>query len=205
MKYDFTLTYEQQTIVEQNLELVKRVIARHIKTNENIYGLGYDDLYQEGAVALCRAAATYVESPAKFTTYATTIVKNHLIDCCRAASARQKHLCSLLVGYDLTDDESPHAVPEPVVEGEADRVIDQIDTAALLAQYKAAYKGAIRLGIEALELTVKDFGKEDIARLYNSTPSAVGARISRAKKALRKNPAFCLFYGKAVENGGANS
>ncbi len=205
MKYDFTLTHEQQILVEQNLELVKRVIARYIKTNENVYGLGYDDLYQEGAVALCRAAATYVESPAKFTTYATTIVKNHLIDCCRAANARQKHLCSLPVGYDLTDDESPHAIPEPSVAGEADSVIDQIDTAALLAQCKMAYKGAVRLGIEALELTVKDFDTKDIARLYNSTPSTVGSRISRAKKALRQNAAFCLFYGKAVENGEANS
>ena len=205
MKYDFTLTHEQQILVEQNLELVKRVIARYIKTNENVYGLGYDDLYQEGAMALCRAAATYVESPAKFTTYATTIVRNHLIDCCRAANARQKHLCSLPVGYELTDDESPHAVPEPAVEDKTDCMIDQIDTATILAQYKMAYKGAVRLGIEALELTVKDFDKEDIARLYNSTPSTIRARISRAKKALRRNAAFCFFYGKAVENGGTNS
>lgn len=103
MKYDFTLTYEQQILVEQNLGLVKRVIARYIKTNENIYGLGYDDLYQEGTAALCRAAATYAEGHAKFTTYASTIVKNHLIDCCRAANAGTKHQCDLPIGYDLAD------------------------------------------------------------------------------------------------------
>ena len=205
MKYDFTLTYEQQILVEQNLGLVKRVIARYIKTNESIYGLGFDDLYQEGTAALCRAAATYAEGRAKFTTYATTIVKNHLIDCCRAANTGTKHRCNLPISYDLTDDESTHAVPEPAVEDETDRVISQTDMAALLAQYKTAYKGAIRLGIEALELTIRDFDKEDIAQLYHVTPSTIESRISRAKKALRKNAAFCLFFGKVVEKGEANS
>lgn len=205
MKYDFTLTYEQQILVEQNVDLVKRVIARYIKTNESVYGLGYDDLYQEGTAALCRAAATYAEGRAKFTTYATTIVKNHLIDCCRAANNGTKHRCNLPIGYDCTDNESTYTVPEPAVEDETDRMISQIDAAALLAQYKMAYKGAVRLGIEALELTVKDFDKEDIAKLYHVTPSTIESRISRAKKALRQNPAFCLFFGKVVENGEANS
>lgn len=33
MKYDFTLTPKQQTLAEQNLSLVDKVIARYIHTN----------------------------------------------------------------------------------------------------------------------------------------------------------------------------
>ena len=40
MKYDFILTSEQQALVEQNMELVGRVISCHIRTNEGVCGLG---------------------------------------------------------------------------------------------------------------------------------------------------------------------
>ena len=33
MKYDFILTSEQQALVEQNMELISRIISRHIRTN----------------------------------------------------------------------------------------------------------------------------------------------------------------------------
>ena len=52
MKYDFTLTPAQQTLVEQNMKLNKRTISSSIGTNEGVCGLGFNDLYQEGAIAL---------------------------------------------------------------------------------------------------------------------------------------------------------
>ncbi len=51
MKYDFILNSEQQALVEQNMELVNRVLSRHIRINEGVCGLGRDDLSQEGALA----------------------------------------------------------------------------------------------------------------------------------------------------------
>ena len=85
MKYDFILTPEQRALAEQNLSLVDKVIARSIHTNEAVCGLGYEDLRQEGCLALCRAAATYDGSSAQFSTYATTLIRNHLLDCRRPA------------------------------------------------------------------------------------------------------------------------
>ena len=82
MKYDFILTSEQQVLVEQHMDLVGWVISRHIRTNEGVYGLGRDDLSQEGALALCRAAATYNGTSAQFSTYAAAVIRNHLLDCC---------------------------------------------------------------------------------------------------------------------------
>lgn len=204
MKYDFVLTCEQQILVEQNLELVKKVILRHIKTNEGICGLGFDDLYQEGAMALCRAAATYDGISAQFTTYATTLIRNYLLDCCKTVSAQQKHLCALPIGPGFADDEHPPSIPEPSVEDGVDCLIDQIDATALLAHYKLAYSGVARLGIEALELKVRGYNGADIAKLYHTKPNNVGAWISRAAKKLKKDTAFCRFYNRTVEKGGAD-
>lgn len=205
MKNTFTLTKEQQALVEQNLDLVKRTICRYIKTNEGVCGLGYEDLYQEGAVALCRAASAYDGVSAKFTTYATTLIRNHLLDCCKAANAQQKHLSSLPIASGFDSDESPPSIREPSVEDETDCAIDRMDSAALLSHYKKAYRGIARLGIEAMELKIKGFSGADIARLYHTEPNNVGAWIARAAKKLRADAGVRRFYGRTVEETKAKS
>ena len=206
MKYDFVLTSEQQALVEQNMDLVSRIISRHIRINEGVCGLGYDDLSQEGALALCRAAATYNGTSAQFSTYAAAVIRNHLLDCCKAVNTQQKHLCSLPVGPGFADDdEHPPSVPEPSVEDKTDSLIDQIDMAALLAHYKREYSGVAQLGIEALELKIRGYSGADIARLYHTEPNHVGAWISRAKTKLKKDDAFRRLCGGVVENSRADS
>lgn len=205
MKYDFVLTSEQQALVEQNMDLVSRIISRHIRINEGVCGLGYDDLSQEGALALCRAAATYNDTSAQFSTYAAAVIRNHLLDCCKTVNTQQKHLCSLPVGPGFADDEHPPSVPEPSVEDKTDSLIDQIDMAALLAHYKREYSGVAQLGIEALELKIRGYSGADIARLYHTEPNHVGAWISRAKTKLKKDAAFRRLCGGAVEKSRADS
>lgn len=205
MKYDFVLTSEQQALVEQNMDLVSRIISRHIRINEGVCGLGYDDLSQEGALALCRAAATYNGTSAQFSTYAAAVIRNHLLDCCKTVNTQQKHLCSLPVGPGFADDEHPPSVPEPSVEDKTDSLIDQIDMAALLAHYKREYSGVAQLGIEALELKIRGYSGTDIARLYHTEPNHVGAWISRAKTKLKKDDAFRRLCGGVVENSRADS
>lgn len=195
MKYDFTLTCEQQRLVEQNLVLVNRVIARYIQTNERICGLGYEDLYQEGCIALCRAASTYDGVSAQFCTYAVTVIRNHLIDCCRAVGARLRNLPSVSLDIDPSEDEGILYVPEPSVIDGTDELIDHLDTARFLESCKARYSGVARLGVEALDLKIKGYTSTDIARLYNVKPGHVGAWISRAAQKIRKDLA------SDVENG----
>ena len=205
MKYDFILTSEQQVLVEQHMDLVGWVISRHIRTNEGVYGLGREDLSQEGALALCRAAATYNGTSAQFSTYAAAVIRNHLLDCCKAANTQQKHLCSLPVGSGFADDEHPPSIPEPSVEDKTDSLIDQIDMTALLAHYKRECSGVAQLGIEALELKIKGYSGADIARLYHTEPNHVGAWISRAKAKLKKDGAFRHLCSGAVEKSRADS
>ena len=61
-----------------------------------------------------------------------------------------------------------------------DTLIDQMQTAELLADCKRRYTGVARLGIEALELKIHGYSGADIARLYDVKPNHVGAWISRA-------------------------
>lgn len=205
MKYDFILTSEQQVLVEQHMDLVGWVIYRHIRTNEGVYGLGRDDLSQEGALALCRAAATYNGTSAQFSTYAAAVIRNHFLDCCKAANTQQKHLCSLPVGSGFADDEHPPSIPEPSVEDKTDSLIDQIDMTALLAHYKRECSGVAQLGIEALELKIRGYSGADIARLYHTEPNHVGAWISRAKAKLKKDGALRHLCSGAVEKSRADS
>lgn len=55
MKFDHPLTREQQHLVEQNISLIHWTIWKYIDVKEEICGLAYDDLHQEGALALCYA------------------------------------------------------------------------------------------------------------------------------------------------------
>ena len=77
MKCDRKLDEEQRALVEQALPLVSWTIRRYISSNESVAGLGFDDLYQEGCAALCRAAAAYLPDRGVFSTFAVTVIRNH--------------------------------------------------------------------------------------------------------------------------------
>lgn len=193
MKYDFILTPEQRALAEQNLSLVDKVIARSIHTNEAVCGLGYEDLRQEGCLALCRAAATYDGASAQFSTYATTLIRNHLLDCCKAVGARLRNLPAIPLDVGPPAEGRPPGFSEPSVEDGIDALIDWLDADALLSDCKRRYSGVARLGIEALELKIRGYSGADIAQLYNTKPSHVGAWIARAAQKIRKET------GTAVE------
>ena len=187
MKFDFVLSQEQQALAESNLAVIDKVIARCIHANESVCGLGRDDLYQEGAAALCKAAATYDGTSAQFSTYATTVVRNHLLNYCRAVNASQRSLPAVSLDDNGQEDGRPPPCPEPSVPDGVDDLLIRLDTADLLADCKRRYTGVARLGVEALEWKVKGLTGADIARLYGAKPNEVGAWISRAAQKIRKD------------------
>ena len=56
---DIALTDTQRSMVEANMDVVRWAIRTSIQVNEQRYGFGYDDLFQEGCIWLCKAAVTY--------------------------------------------------------------------------------------------------------------------------------------------------
>lgn len=186
MNCDFILNDQQQALVEHNLLVIDKVISRYINVNEGVCGLGRDDLNQEGALALCKAAASYDGTSAKFSTYATSVVRNHLFSYCKAVSAGQRKLVSISFGTNCPEDDRPPPIPKPSVPDAAEHLIAELDTADLLADYKRRFSGVARLGVEALELRTMGLSGSDVARLYGVKPNQVGAWVARATKKSEK-------------------
>lgn len=187
MQKNIALTPEQQHLVETSLSVVHWVIVENIHVNRTIYGMAYEDLYQEGCIWLCKAAATYDASLSLFPTYAKKVVRNGLISYCRRQCDKEKHFVHLDVGDN-----------GELLAGELDRCtvdrsashISFLETLDLLESRKAAYRGVSRLGIEAMALKIRGYSITEIAAFYDVPPSHVGAWISRSTQKLRNDPAF---------------
>lgn len=188
MKKDIRLALAQRVLVEKHLSVVRWVIFHHITVNETIYGFSYEDLFQEGCVWLCRAAAVYDPTQTEFSTFAQTVVRNGLLDYCRRMCQKQKRQSALEVGGrgELMADGQRLAEPQD----DFDARVSYLEVTSLLEQTKKQYRGVARLGIEALELKIRGLSISDIAGLYGVKPSHVGAWISRAAEKLRENKQF---------------
>ena len=186
-KNNIPLTKAQQELVVTHLSIVHWVIHESILVNENVFGYGYDELFQEGCICLCQAAITYDVALARFSTYAKTVVRNGLYSYCRHLSFQQKRYTY------FTEDE----YGDPAVEGNPvpskdmfEQQYSLLETIDLLESHAQRYDGIAKLGIKALELKIQGMSVTEIARLYNVPTTHVGAWISRSTEKLRNDPVF---------------
>ena len=194
MSMEFTLNDLQRQRVEDHLALVEQVLRRSIKTNETVDGMGHDDLYQDGCIALCRAAVSYREEMGAFPAYARTVIRNYLLDRCREIQSARKNLPLLSL-----DAFAEMGAPEPVSPFHTEDLISDVSSDALLSHFRNRYHGTARLGIEAMELRVRGYSCADIAKLYQKKPNYIGACISRAAEKLRRERIVREFYTACTE------
>ena len=140
MNVKFTLNDLQRQRVEDHLALVEQVLRRSIKTNETVDGMGHDDLYQEGCIALCRAAVSYREEMGSFPAYAKVVIRNHLLDRCREIQSARKNLP--LVSLDAFTE---MGAPEPVSPFHTEDLISDVSSDALLSHFRNRYHGTCLL------------------------------------------------------------
>ena len=89
----------QDHLMEEHLNCVHWVIHSFIHVSPSVCGLEYDDLYQEGCIALWRTAETYDEQlGAQFHSYAISVIRNYLLDYCRKIQSRTAPVVSLEAG-----------------------------------------------------------------------------------------------------------
>ena len=188
MAEKYILSPDQQKLVEENLDLPDILLRAKIHPNETIRGMEFDELYQCGCLALCRAAATYDHST-QFRTYASRVVYNVMIDQCRMA---QKHYGNTL-SYDAVvgDGEDSHSIFLQASDAVDDTILAS-ELTKLLDEAKRTYKGAVLKGIEAIELQLKGYSGAEIARMYGVKNNNVTSWISKARAALWKEyPGYC--------------
>ena len=184
---NIVLSQTQQQTVLEHLHLVPQVIRTRIRKNETVYGLGCEELMQEGYLLLCRAAVSYDPQSGDFAPYAKKVIYNGLISHCRKVYQYESRF------YPLKTDE--HGNPLPLSEKHfkedtfAQRM-EMIEIVDLLSFYSQQYQGTTKRGIEALSWKMQGVGISEIAEHLQVPPSHVGAWISKAKLALRCNPGF---------------
>jgi len=196
---------EQNALVETHLYVVKWVIRWQIHWDESRVGLGFDDLFQEGCLWLCKAAATYNAELAGFETYAKRVVRNGLISYRRELCGKNRPaILSLEAPLDTGRDGGGIFIDELPGESELEVRISQIETLNFLESVKDGCTDTVRLGIEALEWLIKGYTVTEIAEIFGIKPNLVGARISRAVQVLRQDPRFAeIFFRPFVEKRAA--
>jgi len=173
------LTVEQKNLVEKHLNLVPYIINKYISLNGDVE-MQYEDLVQEGNLALCKAANRY-NGTVKFNTFAEIVIKNELLRYCKKNNRKIKTV-DLPVGQ---------AIEEIVVDSE--EIIEDFFNSEHLKsinKVKKEYSGVVLKGIEAIELKMQGYAGIDIAKLFDVKPNYISAWISKAKHALMANENF---------------
>lgn len=175
------LSEQEKNLVEQHLSIIEPIIYKFV--NEKIQGLGYDDLYQTACEALCYSAQKYVTNRgACFKTFATTVIKNKLIDCYRKFNKIQSKVVSL---DDTIDDISGFTYYDILPSSQNQNIDTNILT--LLNKIEEECNGITKEGIHVLKLQYIGYSRNEIARKYKQKPNYISAWVSRAKQKLRKH------------------
>ena len=187
---NYKLNADQQEMVEQHLDLVSIIIRKYIGTNEQIRGLEYEDLYQCGCLALCKAAY-YYDGRVKFETFAGTVIRNALLDECRKAKSIYSHSLSYDASVDPDDDDGDTFAG---MLGDTYDMTDRLFSEELMSIVQTAkktHKGAVLKGIEAIELRIKGYSGAEIARMYGVKNNNVTSWISKARTVLMDECQIC--------------
>lgn len=178
------MTEAEQNLVVNHLYLVRNLILYRSGYQKGIVGLEYEDLYQTGCIALCKAATSYQKGRgASFKTYATRVISNQLLDHRRHFGYIQSRLCYLDAPASHSDENRHYLDLIPASKESA--LYSEAELLDILGQVKDRYTGIIRKGIEAIELKCKGYSNTEIANIYKVQSNHIAAWISRARQRLK--------------------
>ena len=166
MKRIIPLNEKQIALVEDNISVIKTVICSRIIIDKNIFGMEYDDLYQEGCLLLCNAALMYDESRgSSFWSFAYIVILNGLISYCKKVENNRKNRAEYIESLKRQPESFSPQNSTPYERMMETNIIDFLDN------IKTQYSGTVRLGIEALSLKVKGLSGGEIGVFYEAYPS----------------------------------
>lgn len=203
MKKDKVISLGQHRLIEASLPLVGWTVRRYFTCKENVVGLSYDDLFQEGCIGLCKAVSDYDSTRGEFDTFAVSVIRNHLIDYCRylTADVRNVPTCSLEEITENGWEGNDTGIRAQTATDAESELLSDLCASRFLETRKRHYDGSARMGIEALELKVLGgYGVTDIAKQYKAKPNLVGAWMSRAIKRIRADISREEIDALGVEN-----
>ena len=168
------MTDEQRALAEAHLQLVTWVLNNRVafwRRDE------YDDMWQAGAIGLCRAARLFDESKGvKFGTYAAVFIYGEMIDSGKREQRRAK-----IAGDARLEDIVLHGKDDVTL---ADTIQDKEDGRAIealliLRDMLSRIKGKERI---ALDMAIDGYGQEEIARRVGVSQPGVSRILKRSRK-----------------------
>ncbi len=171
------MTREEKKKVEENLNLVHRVIHDkvHGKNQWGIYT--YDDLFQIGCIGLCKAAIT--DKGGTFSTYAYRLIQNEIMNALACATRRQAEIAAT--------DVVPYLTQEPAFEEEKTTEL-RVGLEQIFASARLEAPPFIVKGVDAIILMSQGYSSREIGEKMGVTANLVCAWVSKARKFLRNYP-----------------
>ena len=165
------LDAQQKKRVEENLGLVKKVIADKVHGTYEFGIYSREDLFQIGCVGLCKAAAT--DRGGCFSTYAYRLIWNEICDALIVSGRKWKW-------------ETPVSdLPEKENSGENMRPELQLVLKKTLLEAKKTVSESTRKGIRALLLMQQGYTSREIGEVMGAEAKLVCAWVSKARKYIR--------------------
>lgn len=177
------MTDYQRELVVQHMNLVDCVIRTGIYVSNNTLE-AYEDFYQIGCEALCKAAMSFRPEVCTFQTYASRVIRNALIDHGRAMTIRQRQMAGIDFDAWLLCGEYGC---ERVSDDGFQAVMDNEALKALEACSKS-YSGVVKKGADAIRLKALGYSTAEISEMYHTNRNNVAAWMSKARAKLRVEP-----------------
>ena len=169
------LTEKQRELIVDHLDLVAQVLNKHICRDLSNPDLDWDDLYQTGCLALCKAALFHnTEKP--FGPYAARAIRNALFDYCGISMRYRKPLCTM------------EQLPEVPFYDEASLTFYEEDLTAFLKTQGSYTTGVVQKGILSLLKKAEGYTSTELSKEFGTSPNSVRAWMSLAAKKLRQEP-----------------
>lgn len=181
------LNATQQKLVEDNYNLIYPVINK-LGTFTQAY-LSREDLEQMALVHLCRAALSFDESKKiKFSTYATTVIRNGLFDEFKALNKHNPESTQVRV-YEAEEDDNNDFELDNTTYSACDNVLDEIASMDLKNELMLIAKknNNLYLGIQALLYVLNGYTIKEAAEHVDVNVKLCYKYLSAVKKELAGN------------------
>lgn len=169
------LTDTQRQLIVDHLDLVAQVLNKHICRDLSNPDLEWDDLYQTGCLALCKAALLHDNSK-PFGPYAARSIRNALFDYCGKSLRYRQPLCMM------------DQLPEVPVYDESSFSFCDKDLTAFIKAQGSCTTGVIQKGLISLLKKSEGYTSTELSKEFGTTPNSVRAWMSLAAKKLRQEP-----------------
>lgn len=171
------MTIEEKKKVEENLNLVHRVIHDkvHGKNQWGIYT--YDDLFQVGCIGLCKAVIT--DKGGTFSTYAYRLIQNEIMGALVCSTRRQAEI--------VAADVMPYLTRGSTVREEKTTEL-RVGLEQVLSSARKEAPPYIVKGLDAIVLMSQGYSSREIGEKMGVAANLVCAWISKARKFLRNYP-----------------